>query len=122
MPYDTDDRYALQGCSFVFIITNFFQHLYGVLFVFPHLTKIFRREIYDGSYGIGAAVMAQFITDIPYYTLLPCMTTMVVYFMAGYSPGFLVFFNIWCSMMGNIFCAAGLGYIVSAIADTVEGK
>ena len=119
VPYDSDDRYALQGCSFVYIITNFFQHLYGVLFVFPQLKTIFRREVYDGTYGIGAAVIAQFITDIPYYVVIPCMTSIIVYFMAGYMSGVTVFLNLWGSLMLNIFCASGLGYVISSVADTV---
>ena len=119
VPYDSDDRYALQGCSFVYIITNFFQHLYGVLFVFPQMKIILRREVYDGTYGVGAAVVAQFITDIPYYVVIPCLTTTIVYFMAGYMTGAIVFLNLWGSVMFNIFCASGLGYMISAIADSV---
>ena len=122
MPYDVDDQYALQGCSFVYVITNFFQNLYGVLFVFPGRKKIFRREIFDGSYGVGPAVFTQFIMDIPHYVFIPLIATLIVYFMAGYTYGFLVFLNMWCSLMGNIFCASALGYVISTAADSVASK
>ena len=122
MPYDVDDQYALQGCSFVYVITNFFQNLYGVLFVFPGRKKIFRREIFDGSYGVGPAVFTQFVMDIPHHVLISLMANLIVYLMAGYTSGFLVFLNMWCSMMGNLFCSSGLGYVTSAAADSVLCK
>ena len=119
VPYNGDDRYALQGCSYVYIITNFFQHLYGVVFVFPQLKAIFKREVYDGTYGIGAAVAAHFFIDIPYFIVIPCITSLIVYFMAGFMSGGVVFVNIWCSLMGNIFCASALGYVISSLANSV---
>ena len=122
VPYDADDQFAIQGCSFVFVITNFFQNLYGVLYVFPSRKKIFRREIFDGTYDLGPAVFTQFATDIPHYVVIPLLATLVVYFMAGYTLGFLVFLNMWCSIMGNIFCASAPGYAISTAADSIASK
>ena len=79
VPYDADDLYALQGCSFITVIGQTYQNLFAVLLFFPARKKIFRREIFDGTYDVGPAVFTQ-VKGSAFYCTLIYMTLVVTNF------------------------------------------
>ena len=81
-----DDQYSLTGASFVLIISFTFQYMFGVVFVFPQMKKIIQREFYDGTYGIGPALSAVVLVELPLLIFIPCGVATILYFMAGFTP------------------------------------
>ena len=96
--------------------------MFGTLFVFPKLKKLYQRECYDKAYGIGAACLTQFLVELPNLIAMPLLVSTVIFFMAGITPSAAVWANMWGSLFCDICCASGIGYVVSALADSLEGK
>ena len=99
-----------------------FKSILGAIYVFPQLKKLYQREYYDKSYGIGAACLSQFLVELPLLIAMPLLVVTVIFFMAGVTPSAAVWANMWGSLFCNISCASGSGYILSSIADSLEGK
>ena len=95
--------------------------MFGTIFVFPQLKKIYQREYYDKTYGIGAACLTQFIVELPFLLLMPLMVATLLFFMVGFTPTAMVWANLWGSLACDLLCASGVGYILSSFADSLEG-
>ena len=96
--------------------------MFGKIFVFRHLKLLYQREYYDKAYGIGAACLSEFLVDLPLLIAMPLLVITVIFFMAGVTPSAAVWANMWGSLLCNISCASGIGYILSSFADSLEGK
>lgn len=120
VPYNDDDLYGINGCLFVLIISFHFQYMFGTIFVFPQLKRLYQREYYDKAYGIGAACLSEFIVELPLLITMPLLVVTIVFFMAGVTPSAAVWVNMWGSLFCDISCASGIGYILSSFADSLE--
>ena len=52
-------------CSFSF------TYLFLVVFAFPRIQVVLRREYYDGMYALGAAFLAETLAGLPFLLLMP---------------------------------------------------
>ena len=107
-------------CFMVF--SKYFKYMWGTIFIFPQLRKIYQRECYDKTYGIGAACLTQFIVEIPFLISMSLIITTLIFFMAGLTSSVNVWANMWASLCLNIACASGIAYCLSAFADTLAGN
>ena len=96
--------------------------MFGTIFVFPQLKKLYQREYYDKAYGIGAACLSEFIVELPLLLAMPLLVVTLIFFMAGVTPSAAVWANMWASLFCDISCASGIGYILSSFADSLEGQ
>ena len=92
------------------------------MIVFPELKRLYQREYYDKAYGIGAACLAQFLVELPFLITIPLLVSTLTFFMTGITPSTAVWANMWGSLFCEISCASGIGYVASALADSLEGK
>ena len=96
--------------------------MFGTMIVFPELKSLYQREYYDKAYGIGAACLTPFLVELPFLITTPLMISTVTFYMVGITPSAAVLANMWGSLFCDISCASGIGYVVSALADSLEGK
>merc|ERR1712110_1306137 len=41
-------------------------------------------------------------------------------FMAGFTPCWITWLSMWGGLFFDVFCASGIGYFISSLADSVE--
>ena len=96
--------------------------MFGTMIVFPELKRLYQREYYDKVHGIGAACLTQFLVELPFLITIPLLVSTLTFFMTGITPLAAVWANMWGSLFCDISCASGMGYVVSALADSLEGE
>ena len=96
--------------------------MFGTIIVFRQLKMLYQREYYDKTYGIGAACLTQFLVELPNLIAISLLVATVLFFMAGLTPSTAVWANMWGSLFCDIYCASGIGYVVSSFADSLAGK
>ena len=98
------------------------KYMWGTIFIFPQLRKLYQRECYDKTYSIEAACLMQFIVEIPFLIFMSLLITTMIFFMAGLTSTFAIWANFWMSLFLNMSCATGIAYVLSSFTDTLACK
>lgn len=134
-PYDSNDVFNSNGalfayvCSFsvslgiVSIISKLifkFNYMFLVVFTFPRMAIILRREYYSGLYQLWTAIMADMLALVPFTILMPLAYTAITYYMVGLNPAAGSFFLQWLTLFQigtNLKCAFFSIIIFSFLRD-----
>jgi len=119
-PYTETDVFNINGAIFSAICSFSFSYLFLVVFAFPRIQVVLRREYYDGMYPLVAAYLAEICSGIPFLLIMPCIFISIQYCMIGLYPAVTsyLWFYVVCILIAA--SATGYGYMISAIAPSVE--
>jgi len=119
-PYEEVDAFNINGAIFSLVCSFSFTYLFLVVFAFPRMQVVLRREYYDGLYKLGTAFMAEIIAGIPFLLAMPFFFVGIQYCMVGMAPGWSAYFSVYLTCILIALSATGYGYMISALAPTVE--
>ncbi|CAG5085738.1 Oidioi.mRNA.OKI2018_I69.PAR.g10988.t1.cds [Oikopleura dioica] len=119
-PYDSKDVFNSNGALFAYVCSFSFNYMFLVVFTFPRMAIILRREYYSGLYQLWTAIMADMLALVPFTILMPLAYTAITYYMVGLNPAAGSFFLQWLTLFQIAFCATGYGYLISALSPSVE--
>jgi len=120
MPYDQVDAFNINGAIFSAVCSFSFTYLFLVVFAFPRIQVVLRREYYDGMYALGAAFLAETLAGLPFLLLMPAAFVGIQYCMVGLFASWEAFFGIYLNCILIALSATGYGYMISALAPTIE--
>nr|CAB3219647.1 ABC transporter G family member 14-like [Phallusia mammillata] len=112
----------LTSVLFFVNVFNSFNSLFDVLVVFPSEREVVNKERMGGSYRLSSYYIAKTISEAPLTIVLPSISTVIVYWMAGLN-GFndiWAFFGTWLVMILVTFTAQSLGMFVSTATMDFE--
>ena len=72
--------------------------MFLVVFTFPRMAIILRREYYSGLYQLWTAIMADMLALVPFTILMPLLYAAITYFMVGLNPAAGSFFLQWLTL------------------------
>ena len=75
-----------------------FNYMFLVVFTFPRMAIILRREYYSGLYQLWTAIMADMLALVPFTILMPLLYASITYFMVGLNPAAGSFFLQWLTL------------------------
>jgi hypothetical protein len=70
-PYDQTDVFNINGALFSSVCSFSFTYLFLVVFAFPRMQIVLRREFYDGLYYLITAFLAESIAGLPFLLVMP---------------------------------------------------
>ena len=73
-PYTDVDAFNINGAFFSLVCSFSFAYLFIVVFAFPRMLVVLRREYYDGLYKLVTAFMAEVIAGLPFVLIMPFLT------------------------------------------------
>lgn len=80
LPYDSDanenpytemDAFNINGAIFSSLATFSFTYLFVVVFAFPQMQTVLRKEYYDGMYHLLTAFLAETVSGLPFLLTMP---------------------------------------------------
>jgi ABC-type multidrug transport system permease subunit len=110
----------ISGAIFFVLINQLFISANSVLHVFITEKSVFLREYVAGYYGLPAYFLSKVIVEFPFQCIFPVLTSVIVYWIIGFRPGFdhfLLFtlFLIMASLNGS-----AIGFLSSTIVDSPD--
>ena len=79
------------------------------------LTQVFTRERLNGHYGVGAFVIGNTLSSIPFLFLTAFVSTSIFYFMVGLHPGIECFVYFVLSLFACLLVVESLMMAVAAL-------
>ena len=70
-PYTNIDAFNINGAIFSAICSFSFTYLFLVVFAFPRMQVVLRREYYDGMYHLITAFLAETVAGLPFLFIMP---------------------------------------------------
>lgn len=105
-----DINYALfYVCAFMIFMSI------SVLPAYLEERSVLVRERANGSYSIGAYIVAHTLYELPYVFVLALMSSSVVYWMVGFTPSARRFFIFIANMFMSLFVAESMMVLLSAM-------
>ena len=78
-------------------------------------TQVFTRERLNGHYGVGAFVVGNTLSSIPFLFLIASVSTSIFYFMVGLHPGIERFIYFVLSLFACLLVVESLMMAVAAL-------
>lgn len=78
-------------------------------------TQVFTRERLNGHYGVGAFVVGNTVSSIPFLLLIALVSTSIFYFMVGLHPGIEHFVYFVMSLFACLLVVESLMMAVAAL-------
>ncbi|GAV67390.1 ABC_tran domain-containing protein/ABC2_membrane domain-containing protein [Cephalotus follicularis] len=104
-----------RGCMLIFISTFLTFMAIGGFPSFVEDMKIFRRERLNGHYGVGAFVIGNTLSSIPYLLLISLIPGAVAYFLVGLQKDFQHFTYFALVLFACMLLVESLMMIVASI-------
>ena len=70
-PYDKTDVFNINGAIFSAVCSFSFAYLFLVVFSFPRMKVVLRREYYDGLYPLFIAFLTESAAGLPFLFAMP---------------------------------------------------
>lgn len=119
-PYTNVDTFNINGAIFSAVCSFSFSYLFLVVFSFPRMQIVLRREYYDGLYYLLTAFLAEIFAGLPFLLVMPGLFIGIQYCMIGLFPSGVAFGSMYFTCILIAASATGYGYMISAIAPSVE--
>jgi len=79
MPYDNIDSFNINGAIFSAVCSFSFTYMFLVVFAFPRMKIVLRREYYDGMYNLITAYLAESVAGLPFLFIMPGLFGKLLY-------------------------------------------
>ncbi|KAH0735996.1 hypothetical protein KY285_011703 [Solanum tuberosum] len=101
----------------LFFYTGFweFYSVFQGIFTFPQERMMLEKERSSGMYRLSAYFMAMTVGDLPMELVLPTISTVITYWMAGLKPSAGRFFSTLFSLLYNVLVSQSLGLAIGAM-------
>ncbi|KAH0775394.1 hypothetical protein KY290_012531 [Solanum tuberosum] len=101
----------------LFFYTSFweFYSVFQGIFTFPQERMMLEKERSSGMYRLSAYFMAMTVGDLPMELVLPTISTVITYWMAGLKPSAGRFFSTLFSLLYNVLVSQSLGLAIGAM-------
>ncbi|KAH0707106.1 hypothetical protein KY289_012182 [Solanum tuberosum] len=101
----------------LFFYTSFweFYSVFQGIFTFPQERMMLEKERSSGMYRLSAYFMAMTVGDLPMELVLPTISTVITYWMAGLKPSTGRFFSTLFSLLYNVLVSQSLGLAIGAM-------
>ncbi|KAG1369900.1 ABC transporter G family member 25 [Cocos nucifera] len=118
--HDVRDRLGLL--FFISIFWGVFAS-FNAVFTFPQERAIFNKERSSGMYSLSSYFMARMAGDLPMELILPTISMMILYWMAGLRSEPKAFTLTLVVLLGYVLVAQGLGLALgAAIMDAKQAS
>uniref|UniRef100_A0A3Q7J481 ABC transporter domain-containing protein n=1 Tax=Solanum lycopersicum TaxID=4081 RepID=A0A3Q7J481_SOLLC len=101
----------------LFFYTSFweFYSVFQGIFTFPQERMMLEKERSSGMYRLSAYFVAMTVGDLPMELVLPTISTLITYWMAGLKPSAWRFFSTLFSLLYNVLVSQSLGLAIGAM-------
>lgn len=107
------------GLIFFAILNQSFGNLLPVVQTFHLERVIFLRERASSAYRVSTYYLGKTLSEMPFQVIMPCIYSVVVYWMVGLRPGADAFFTFMVVIVVTIFCAQSLGYFLGCVTPSL---
>ncbi|XP_049837353.1 protein white-like [Schistocerca gregaria] len=110
----------INGAIIIFITNMTFQNIFAVITVFCSEMPVFLHEHRSGMYRVDVYFLAKTLAELPIFSAIPCLFTVVSYYLVGLNPAPERFF---CCMLIAILVtnvATSFGYFVSCASSSIS--
>lgn len=118
--YGLSDVQNINGVLLLLLMNQSFGNMFGVVNSFTAELPVFRREHDNAVYRIDVYYLSKTLVDLPIFVVLPLIMTNIVYWMAGFNPGWDAYFAICGVMILVANCAVSFGYCISCLAGSID--
>ncbi|KAJ0976184.1 hypothetical protein J5N97_018149 [Dioscorea zingiberensis] len=106
----------------LFFMTGFWGAfpLFKAMFTFPMERMMLSKERSSGMYRLSSYFMARIVVDLPMELILPCVSTVIVYWMGGLKPVAANFFMNLGFILVSVLVTQGLGLALGAVIMDIQ--
>ncbi|MED6198975.1 hypothetical protein PIB30_071703 [Stylosanthes scabra] len=120
--YKSDTSHIQDQLGLLFFIANFwaFYPLYRAIFVFPDERVMLVKERSSGMYRLSSYYMAKTMVDLPMELVLPAVSIIIIYWMAGLKATAAAFIFTLLITLTLVLVSQGVGLALGAYLENTK--
>ena len=110
----------LNAISFAILTTVSYTNAFVILAIFPTEFQVFLKEHRRRLYGTSAYYIARFLSELPFFIVMPWLFTTVIYILVGIDGSLLTYLSYCAFTILAANAAVGFSGIIAAVAGSVD--
>ncbi|KAL1299463.1 hypothetical protein HN51_044003 [Arachis hypogaea] len=120
--YKSDTAHMQDQLGLLFFLSSFwaFYPLYRAIFVFPDERVMLEKERSSGMYRLSSYFMAKMTVDLPMELVLPTVSILITYWMAGLKATAAAFIFMLLTILTLVLVSQGIGLALGACVQNTK--
>ncbi|CAF1021406.1 unnamed protein product, partial [Didymodactylos carnosus] len=110
----------INSILFLLITSSSFNNMFAVINTFPPELNLFYREHKSGMYRVIVYYFTKFLTDVPYFIIMPFLFTTILYWMSGIKDDWRDYLLLCGVIIIVANVAASFGTLLSSLAPNTD--